>query len=538
MTAARSSRVLAAALSDPRTAQRALLQLSRIECEASLATFTQQAWAVIEPATALKWNWHLDALCAYVQAFFEGRIKRLIVNVPPGSMKSIVFSVMGPAWCWTRRPESRMLCLSNELGLARRDNRRMRQVIESTWFRERWGALVTLSRDQAEKSLFENTRLGFRQSLGLTGNVTGKRGNFLLIDDPVDAKKAFSDGIVREANQTYDHAVASRLNDPVEDSIGVIMQRLRDDDLTGHLLAKKTRPWVHFRIAMEYEGEPGYDPVRDLGADHAHLADPRQRVGELMFPQRFPQAVVASMKEDLGEYGSAGQLQQRPQPLGGGIIKSHWWRPWPDDRPLPAPLHVFASVDTAFSEKDHGKAAYSARTTWMVFEDPATGRPAMLLLSRWWARAGYPALRAQIKDHHTEAALDCTLIERKASGISLLQDLRRIRQPRLSLRGFDPGRLDKVARAHLASPMFEAGLVYYPDRDWAREVIELVSKFPNGAAPCADVTDTVTQAVIYTRQRLWARPPEEEEQRDADRPDDDEGDADGDHAAPPDPVYG
>lgn len=503
------------ALSDPGAARLGLVELSRIECEESLAEFTRQAWHIIEPGTALKWNWHLDVLCAYIEAFFGGRIKRLIMNVPPGSMKSILFSVMGPAWDWARNPSDRILNLTNEIGLATRDNRRMRQIIESDWYQDRWGEKYSLAKDQQEKTLFENTSRGFRQGLGLGGNITGKRGNRLLIDDPVDAKKAFSDTIIVEANDTYDQAVSSRLNDPVEDSIGLIMQRLRQDDLTGHLLKKKARKWVCVRIPMEYEGEPGYDPIADLGPEYAHLADPRKRVGELMFPDRFPRDVVESMKEDLGAYGTAGQLQQRPTPLGGGILKKTWWRKWPKGKALPPAVHIFSSVDSAFSERDRKLAAYSARTTWMVFEDESTGKHALLLLSAWWERVGYPDLRTALRTHCRQTELDCLLIERKASGISLIQDLRRIKRPRINVRGFDPGQLDKTARAHIASPMFESGLVYYPEREWAEQVVDYVAAFPNGAPPSSDITDTVTQAVIYTKRRMWAQPPDEVRQEEA-----------------------
>jgi len=527
------------ALSDPDAARWALIEIDRIECEESLAEFTKRAWHIIEPGTKLKWNWHLDVLCAYVQAFFQGRIKRLILNVPPGSMKSIVFSVMGPAWDWAINPSDRILNLTNEGGLATRDNRRMRQIIESEWYQERWGDKYQLAKDQQEKTLFENTARGFRQGLGLGSNITGKRGNRLLIDDPVDAKKAFSDVEIKDANDTYDQAVSSRLNDPVEDSIGLIMQRLREDDLTGHLLKKKATRWVRVSIPMEYEGEPGYDPVRDLGPEYAHLADPRKKVGELMFPERFPRHVVEAMKEDLGSYGTAGQLQQRPSPLGGGIIKKHWWKEWPKGLQLPPPLHIFQSVDTAFSEKDHKSAAFSARTTWMIFEDDNTGRHALMLLAAWYERVGYPELRLQVKNHHREKQLDCTLIEKKASGISLIQELRRIRRPRLNVRGFDPGKLDKVARAYIASPMFEAGLVYYPaEREWAKNVIDYVAKFPTGAAPSADITDTVTQAVIYTKRRLWAVPVDETEPDEPETQHSEEEDEDSQQQRRRGPAYG
>lgn len=532
-------RVVQDALSDPEAARWALIEISRIECEESLAEFTRQAWHVIEPGTVLKWNWHLDVLCAYIEAFFVGRIKRLIMNVPPGSMKSILFSVMGPSWDWAVNPADRILNLTNEIGLATRDNRRMRQIIESDWYQERWGEKYALAKDQQEKTLFENTARGFRQGLGLGGNITGKRGNRLLIDDPVDAKKAFSDVVIKEANDTYDQAVSSRLNDPVEDSIGVIMQRLREDDLTGHLMKKKATRWVRVSIPMEYEGEPGFDPVADLGPQYAHLVDPRKKKGELMFPERFPREVVESMKEDLGSYGTAGQLQQRPTPVGGGIIKKHWWKEWPAGHPLPPALHIFQSVDTAFSEKDHQKAAYSARTTWMIFEDDNTGRHALMLLSAWYERVGYPELRKQVKDHHREKQLDCTLIEKKASGISLIQELRRIKRPRLNVRGFDPGRLDKIARAYVASPMFESGLVYCPGgREWAKSVIDYVASFPTGAPPSADLTDTVTQAVIYTKRRLWATPVDETDPDDTDSQDSEDEDEDSAGQRRRAPAYG
>lgn len=506
---------IATALASPEGAKAALIELSRLDCEESLAEFTRQAWHVIEPGTVLKWNWHLDVLCAYIQFFFSGKIKRLILNVPPGSLKSVLFAVMGPAWKWAHSPEERIISLTNEIGLATRDNRRMRQIIESDWYQARWGDKVGLAKDQNEKTLFANSANGFRQGLGITGNVTGKRGSYLLLDDPLDAQKAFSDIAASEVNATYDNAVSSRLNDPVEDSIGLIMQRLRTNDLTGHLMTKKATNWVQVRIPMEYEGQPGYDPVKDLGEDYAHLIDPRTQVGELMFPERFPRYVVDALKEDLGEYGTAGQLQQRPSPLSGGIIKTAWWKQWPADKPMPTPIHVFSSMDTAFTERDYKDAAYSARTTWMIFEDDSwrgEKRHALMMLGSWWGRVGYPELRKNTREHVAKTqGLDRLLIEKKASGISLIQDLRRMRKLGVSVRGFDPKRMDKVTRAQVASPMFEAGLVYYPDREWAKQVIAHVADFPTGAPPSADLTDTVTQAVIYTKQRMWAQPPDDDE---------------------------
>lgn len=494
------------------------LAISRALCEKSLADFTRQAWHVIEPATPLVWNWHLDTLAAYLEEFFKGRIKRLILNVPPGSMKSILVSVMGPAWKWANDPSARMINLTNEIGLATRDSLRMKHVVQSDWYQARWGERVKLSGDQKEKLHFENTARGFRQGLGIGGNITGKRASLLLLDDLVDAKKAFSDIVVQSANDTYDQAVSSRLNDPANDGICLIMQRLRTNDLTGHLLAKKATDWTCVRIPMEYDGTPGYDPVRDLGPEYAHLADPRTEIGELFFPQRFTPAVVAAMKEDLGEYGTSGQLQQSPSPLGGGILKSKWWRVWGEygwtkGRALPTVKHVFASWDTAFSEKDMVNSAYSAMTLWGVFWDEERSRDALILLSAWWDRVDYPDLQKKAMEISKEKLIhpsDAHLIEKKASGISLIQSLSR--NPKLRIRSYipRPGE-DKVQRAYMAQPLLQAGLLYVPDSQKARHVVSLVSEFPAGGPPCADLTDTVTQAVAYLQRGWWLTHPDDED---------------------------
>jgi phage terminase large subunit-like protein len=489
--------------------------------EGSLAEFTKAAWPVIEPGTPLIWNWHIEVICAYLEAFFTGKIKRLILNVPPGSLKSVLFSVMGPAWCWALNPGARFINITNEIGLASRDNRRMRDVIESDWYKELWGNRFKLSADQAEKLLFENTKKGFRQGLGITGSITGKRGTHLLLDDPCDAKKAFSDTIIAAVNETFDQALSSRLNSPKDDSIGLIMQRLRTGDLTGHLLAKRAINWVHVRIPMEYDGEPGYDPVRDLGPQYAHLADPRKEVGELMFADRFPREVVNAMKEDLGEYGTAGQLQQDPSPLAGGIIKSAYWKVWPDDKPLPKVIHCFASYDTAFSERDLESAAYSACTVWGVWLDASDvsqaypeGRHKVLLLSAWWARATYDELLAkarEIEEKKLTREYDAHLVEAKASGLSLIQSLRA--KTKVRVLGYDPrrdGGGDKVARAYLSQPAFSGGLVWRPNKPWPERVARLVGDFPAGDALSKDITDCVTQAVNYLVKAWWVRHPDDD----------------------------
>jgi predicted phage terminase large subunit-like protein len=478
--------------------------------------FCQKAWHVLEPQTVLKWNWHLDAMAAYLEAYAFRDIKRLILNIPPGGMKSLMVSVFLPAWIWTWDASRRYINLTNEKGLAIRDSRRMRDLIQSDWYRARWGQVFDLSHEQQGKELFENTEKGFRQGLGFTGNISGKRGTDLIIDDPIDTKKAFSDVEIASVNDTYDQAVSSRLNDLDHDGIVLIMQRTRTNDLlTGHILGKKQQDWVHFKVAMEYEGTPGYDPDADLGYHRCggrDIRDKRKKLKQLMFPERFSAKAVAALKEDLGEYGTAGQLNQNPTPLGGGIIKKKYWRIWPDDVPIPKREHVFLSWDTAYSEKDQKNNAYSACIVFGIFWHEQEQRFSMMVLGRWYEQVSYPVLRKRAQEFTLKYEPDAYLIEKKASGQSLVQDLRRAGsgKGRVRIRTYMPDR-DKVSRAYAATAAMSAGQLYIPNRAWATELIAIVSEFPNGPPLSADLTDCLSQGVLYLKSRWWITHPDDDE---------------------------
>jgi phage terminase large subunit-like protein len=503
----------------------------RAECERlekSFEAFVRAAWPVLEPSTTLEWSWHMTTICGYLQAAYERRLRSpyLLITVPPGSSKSLLTSVMWPAWIWARDPGERFLAASNEDSLVIRDNLKHRAIVESDWYRSLWGLAVVPDPRQWEKTFFQTSRKGYRLGVTVNGAVTGKRGGILIVDDPHDAKRAFSDVEIQSTLRAWDQSLSTRVNS-LRDSLRIIiMQRLRTNDLAGHVLAKKKQAWVHLSIAMEYEGEPGYNPVADIGPEAAHLADPRRKLGELMDPQRFPRAAVNALKEDLGEYGTAGQLQQRPAPLSGGILKSQWWRVWGKDgktanMAFPRMLHCFASWDTALSEKDLKANAYSAKTRWGVFYHEDLQRHCLMLLGRWYERCAYPELieaaKAESKDKLTHPG-DAHLIEAKASGISMRQTLGRI--PGIYVRTYDPkpdG--DKVSRAYLAQRLLKAGLIWVPSREegnervplrWAQDLIDRVATFPAGEPPSADLADTVTQAILYLERKHWVHHPDDD----------------------------
>jgi len=484
------------------------LELEKRLCAKSLANFCKSAWHIIEPGTKLVWNWHLDTVCGYLQAFHRGELpdKRLIINIPPGTLKSILVSVMYPAWTWIDNPETRYLSITCEQGLAIRDALRMKQIITNSWFQRNWP--LAMQADQNEKTLYINDKNGFRQSQGITASNTGKRGDCLLLDDLIDAQHAFSDVIRQGVNDTWDQALSSRLNHMEESGVLLIMQRLHEDDITGHLLKKVKSRWTVLSIPMRYEDHLTYDAGRDIG--RPELNDPRTQKGELLFPARFNNRSVEALEEDLGEYGTSGQLQQQPTPTGGSIIKKHWWRIWPDDIKPPVCDHIFHSWDTAFSEYDMKTAAFSACTRWGIFWHEQREKYCILALGMWFERLGYDELRKKVKELDKKFNPDCNLIERKATGITLIQDMKRASPGRVRI--YTPGRGDdKISRAHSVSPMFQSGLIYAPNKAWAlgngrdkTGLIDYAAKFPAGGPPCADLTDTITQALIYLRAANWA----------------------------------
>ena len=342
---------------------------NRLAMERSFAEFVRGAWHVLEPGRPLVWNWHLDVICAYLEAVDRGDITRLIINIPPGTMKSLITGVFYPSWVWIRRPAFKWLTGSNEAGLATRDSMKMRTLIESQWFQIRWGHKVQradseeteyenvysivdgvrISKAQAAKHLFYNTMGGFREAIGVLAKVTGKRGDGLIWDDPHDAKQSESDVTRKAITEAWDTGWSSRVNDLGSSPKILVMQRLHVSDMTGHLLQRKEEGWVLLAIPMRFESGPDavkYDAGRDIG--RPDLNDPRTVDGELLFPALFPEKAVRVQEITFGSYNTAGQYQMRPNPRGGGELKREWWRSY---KVRPTKVNHYILVDPAGERK-------------------------------------------------------------------------------------------------------------------------------------------------------------------------------------------
>ena len=495
-----------------------LRAIEKRKCELSLVEFMKASWDIIEPGQKYVHNWHVDLIAYHLEAITNGVeinghfYNRLLINVPPGFSKSLIVSVFWPAWEWTRNPHIRSICASHSQDLAIRDSMRMRRLITSEWYQGHWGDKVKLSGDQNAKQKFENTALGFRQAIA-AGGITGARGDRVIIDDPHSVDGANSDQTRNSTIQWFREAVPTRVNSPERSAIVVIMQRLHEEDVSG-VIIEHGLGYDHICLPMRY------DPLRNhptmLG-----LSDPRTEEGELLFPERFPESVVAADEAALGPYAAAGQFQQIPSPRGGGIIKDAWWRLW-DKSEYPEIDFVMAALDTAYTEKTENDQ--SAMTVWGTFfaSDQAQlanryndryGKPLefdnssfsdhpdnakVIMMHAWGDHLEFHALVEKVASDCRRFKVDVLLIENKASGISIAQELRRLYgHENFSVHLYDPKSLDKVARLYSVQHIFSEGMVFAPNRTWAETVIKQVSSFPRGKRK--DLVDTVSMALRRLR---------------------------------------
>jgi len=473
----------------------------------SLYEFVRQAWPIVEPGIQFIASWHIEAICEHLEAISAGELRKLLINIPPRHSKSTIVSVMFPMWEWLAQPEQKYLCASYSGNLSIRDNLKARRLIQSPWYQERWGHMFTLAGDQNAKQRFENDKTGYRLATSVGGTATGEGGSRLILDDPHSAQEAQSDTMRETALEWFDVVWSTRLNDPKRDAMITIMQRLHERDISGHII-DDIGGWEHLMIPAEWDGKRR---KTTLG-----VYDPRTKVGELICPERFGPREVTELKQLLGVYGTAGQLQQDPQPAQGGILKTKHIQLWPHDKGLPQFEYVLQSYDCAFTEKSSGDP--TACTVWAVFTHE--GQRQVMLIDAWDDHLSYPELREKaIKGWQTEYGgptkgqpfvrarrPDRVLVEAKASGQSLLQDLRLARVPAI---GYNPGNADKVSRAHQAAPTLELEVVWVPESgknhghpvSWASAFMKQLTKFP--VAEHDDYVDTFTQAIIYLKNDGW-----------------------------------
>lgn len=479
---------------------KASLQIEAESLSRSLYAYLQAAWHVVEPATDFVPGWHIEAICEHLEAIPD-QIRNLIINIPPRHAKSLTVSVFWPTWVWTHDPASRWLFSSYGESLALRDSLKCRRLIQSPWYQGRWGDIYQLTGDQNQKTRFENDHSGYRIATGVGGMATGEGGNFVVVDDPHKAGEADSDARREAANSWWDNTMSTRLNDPTRSARVIIMQRLHEDDLTGHVLEKMQdggTEYVHLCLPAEYEPRVYAGP---LG-----WADPRQEEGELLWPERFPREEIERLKAELGN-DAAGQLQQRPAPEGGAIYHREWWdgqnRYNPTDGALiNLAVGRYISVDGAFKDKD--SADYTAIGVYELL-------PSYTLVKRWgWrGKVEFPDLIAEIeavaREFNRDEKLRGVLIEDKASGTSAIQTLRQSADDWLSelIIAFEPTG-SKPYRYRQASNWCQRGMVLLPtpheSNGWLYDFERELYQVP--ASKHDDQADEFTQMILFLEHYL------------------------------------
>jgi predicted phage terminase large subunit-like protein len=455
---------------------------------ASLKEFTRQGWHVLEPTSAFVDGPHIDAICLHLEAVTRAitagefvattaAIFALIINMPPRHMKSLLVSVFWPAWVWIRFPHIRWLFASYALSLAIRDNVKMRRLIESPWYRTRWGASFELTTDQNVKAKYENNKTGYRMAVAVKSSTTGEGGDVLVTDDAHNVIDVESDAKRENTITWIDEAWSTRGNNPATVAKVYVGQRTHERDAYGHLLAKGG--YDHLCLPARFEVKHPHAPLGH--ATSIGWRDWRTTDGELLWPARFAASDIVALETALGSHAAAGQLQQRPSPRGGTIIQRVWLQYY-DVLPHDV-TDWMQSWDCSF--KDERDSDYVCGGTW------CRRGSQYFLVHRVKEHLDITATVAAVRsmsNAYQKAVLK--LIEDKANGPAVIQTLKR-ELP--GLVAVSPS-VSKVERLNACAPTFEAGNVFLPrNAPWLEDYIGELVGFPRAAHD--DQVDMTSQAI-------------------------------------------
>lgn len=458
--------------------------------EGGFAEMMRRAWSQIETDNLI-WNWHHDAIAEHAEAVYKGQIKTLVVNLPPGHTKSISISVMFPSWVWTPDcdPTWRLICATYDAKLSRRDARKVKKLIDSVWWRQRFPGVSIPSSSTRAVDHFTNNRGGWRISTTPGGTATGWHADCHIIDDPIKPKDTRNVGgdeaaKLEEIRTWHFETMPTRARNPAMLRRIIMMQRLHERDLAGAVLEAGGGDVQHLMLPARFEKARA---CRTYVHGSMFFEDPRTVEGELLYPQRFPEEVVAGLEGPggLGAQQAAAQLQQNPFPPGGSIFQREWF----DKRfkKLPARGGLWAmSVDARFKKAtDSGDQV--AIGVWLAFEGlfyrvdeiverlSFTGTVAAIetLAKR------YPKIRPILVENKANGPGIADVLEKKFPGLILLEP--------------EGG---KEARAHASTCYFEAGNVLFPaEASWLDAYVGELVGFPK--ARFDDRVDETTQALLY-----------------------------------------
>ena len=445
-------------------------------------TFVEKCFLHVTGGEEYFHNFHIDAISHQVNEILAGRVKRLIVNIPPRNLKSVCFSVALPAFLLGLKPNTNIVCVSYSQDLADPLGLACLNVMQSDWYKELFPA-TKISNKAASKSDFRTTKQGGRLATSIEGTLTGKGGDVIIIDDPSKADDSANDNRLKKVINWYTGTLQSRLNNQNTGVIVLVMQRLHENDLTGFLLDGHDN-WIHLKMpAIATE-----DETWNCG-DYIHA----RKKGEALHPERESIEGLEIRRKALGEYNFSGQYQQEPAPLEGGLVKRDWLKYY-DTKELPfKPDCIILSWDTACKTGDNND--FSVCTTWYI----KTANPRKYYLQNVYrGKLEYPNLLNKVIDDyrmtkcHNPDTPVAVLVEDSASGTPLLQELIKMDILVHTVRSS----VDKKTRLMVATPFFERGQVLLPKQaPWLDEYISELLKFPNSKFD--DQVDSTTQVLMW-----------------------------------------
>lgn len=460
----------------------------------NLKQFIYHFWEVLEPNTPLVWNWHHDVMCRALQMHVvrinaglrksdttnEVASRDVVINVPPRTTKSLIVTVMFPAWAWTMNPSLSFLTVSYSGALATKHSRLSRNLVQSDQYRQTFPQAFEILTDQNVKSHYENNLGGGRYAVGLGGSATGSGGDIIIVDDPLNPKQAASDTERSNANRDYDETIYNRTTDPNTAVRIIVMQRLHEDDLTGHVLKKDPESYYHICLPSELTPDVSPQQLRE------HYQD------GLLWRERFTADLLQSYQRSLGSYGYAGQYLQRPSPSEGGLLKREWFKTFSNVK-QEATINLY--IDPAYTEKEENDPS----SLLAVYEDGSD----YYIVACDAVRYEFPDLIRYIQTFSRRVGCDrrsMVYVEPKASGKSIVQVLKS--QTDLNVvEDINPTK-DKVSRVKNISPIVEAGRVHLLMGAWTDAFLDECAAFPNGVHD--DRVDTLVMALQQNRNNFFA----------------------------------
>lgn len=480
--------------------------IERLRLQGDFCAFVKAAWPILQPGTELSWSWHYELIAEYLTQCAEKKLKRLIVNVPPRTLKSTLITIMFPVWVWTRTSNQSFVCASYADTLAEEHSVKRRRLIKSDWFQRLWGDRVWLQKDQDQKGKFQNNYEAQMFATSVGGSTTGMGGNYLIVDDSMKPNEIGSEPTVTTLHDWFDNTWRSRLNNRAEDVMIIVEQRVGEMDLSGHCLdgdkiltAKGDAPeWTHLCIPLEADAE-AVDAV-SLQQKFVFPISGRVKerpLGDVLQPDRNPPAVVAASK--ILRLTWSSQYQGRPSPLEGNMIKRadvcYYGGKNPttgeDDPELPDKFDlILVSVDAAF--KDTKTADFVCVGTVGV------RGPNRYVLEVVTKHLDLPATEKETNRQRLARNVNVVLIEDKANGTAIIKSMR---QNVAGIVEIDP-QGGKISRMYACCGEWQSGN-WYVDRNaaWCEPFVDHITKFP-GIKNDDDV-DMMTQAAAYIKRNTF-----------------------------------